>query len=177
MAEDTRDSGIGSLLRTYVPQLVYGSNDGLITTFAIVAGVVGASLSNGIVITLGLASLFADGFSMAASAYLSERSRPDEDTDRRHSAKRGVATLVGFLVVGAVPLFAYLLPIPDGVRFPVAVVLTLITLFAVGSARTFAAERIGWVRGGGEMLAVGALAAAVAYAMGSIISGLDVGSV
>jgi len=53
---------------------VYGANDGIITTFAVVAGVAGASLSSGIVILIGLANLFADGFSMAASNYLGTKS-------------------------------------------------------------------------------------------------------
>ena len=46
-----------------------------VTTFAIVAGVVGASLSPSIVIILGFANLFADGFAMAVGNYLSTRSR------------------------------------------------------------------------------------------------------
>ncbi|PLW81249.1 hypothetical protein CWI75_16605 [Kineobactrum sediminis] len=39
------------------------------TTFAIVAGVTGASLSSTVVLILGFASLLADGFSMATSDY------------------------------------------------------------------------------------------------------------
>ena len=52
-------------MRWTIEDLVYGANDGAVTTFAIVAGVVGASLSPSIVIILGFANLFADGFSMA----------------------------------------------------------------------------------------------------------------
>ena len=46
---------------------IYGSIDGAVTTFAVVAGVVGASLSPGIILILGFANLFADGFAMAAA--------------------------------------------------------------------------------------------------------------
>ena len=53
----------------YVRDWVYGGIDGAVTTFAIVAGVVGAQLSSGIILILGLANLLADGFSMAASNY------------------------------------------------------------------------------------------------------------
>jgi len=55
----------------YVADFVYGANDGIITTFAVVTGAVGASLSPGIVVILGIANLLADGFSMGASAFLS----------------------------------------------------------------------------------------------------------
>ena len=59
------------------------------TTFAIVAGAVGAGFSGGVVVILGFANLIADGFSMAASNYLgtkSERERVEKirlDEDRQ----------------------------------------------------------------------------------------------
>jgi VIT1/CCC1 family predicted Fe2+/Mn2+ transporter len=59
--------------QSYLKDMVYGGIDGTITTFAIVAGVVGADLSAGIVVILGLANLIADGFSMAVSNFLGTR--------------------------------------------------------------------------------------------------------
>ena len=59
---------------TYIGDLVYGANDGIVTTFAIVAAAAGAVLSPGVVIILGIANLLADGFSMGASNFLSLRS-------------------------------------------------------------------------------------------------------
>ena len=56
-------------------------------------------------------------------------------------------------------------------RFPVAIALTLSTLFAVGASRAFI-TRLGWVRSGLEMLFVGALAAAVAYSIGALAATL-----
>ena len=57
----------------YIKSTIYGGLDGIITTFAVVAGVAGASLSSGIVLILGLANLLADGLSMAIGDYLSTR--------------------------------------------------------------------------------------------------------
>ena len=37
----------------YIGDLVYGATDGIITTFAVVAGVAGAELSTSVVIILG----------------------------------------------------------------------------------------------------------------------------
>ena len=74
-----------------------------------------------------------------------------------------------FIVAGMVPLVAYLVPLSDDVRFPLAITLTLTTLFAVGASRAFI-TRLGWIRSGAEMLLVGALAAAVAYSIGAIAS-------
>jgi VIT1/CCC1 family predicted Fe2+/Mn2+ transporter len=50
-------------------------------------------------------------------------------------------------------------------------VLTLATLFAVGASRALI-TRLGWIRSGLEMLAVGAFAAAVAFAIGALASAL-----
>lgn len=58
----------------YLGELVYGGIDGCITTFAVVAGAVGASLDISIIIILGFANLIADGFSMSVGAYLSAQS-------------------------------------------------------------------------------------------------------
>ncbi|HLC65250.1 MAG TPA: VIT1/CCC1 transporter family protein [Candidatus Nanoarchaeia archaeon] len=61
----------------YIGDLVYGALDGIITTFAVVSGVAGASLSSAIVLILGFANLFGDGISMAIGNYLSTKSESD----------------------------------------------------------------------------------------------------
>lgn len=61
----------------YLADFVYGANDGIITTFAVVTGAAGASLSPGVIIILGVANLLADGFSMGASSILSTLSEKD----------------------------------------------------------------------------------------------------
>ena len=72
----------------YLKSVVYGGVDGTITTFAIVAGVAGASLSSNIVLILGFANLIADGFSMAVSDYLSSRAEKDyKKMEKTHEEK------------------------------------------------------------------------------------------
>lgn len=61
----------------YIGDFVYGANDGIITTFAIVAGATGASLSGIVVIILGFANILADGISMGASNFLGRKSEND----------------------------------------------------------------------------------------------------
>lgn len=67
----------------YIGDLIYGANDGLITTFAIVAGVVGANLPPTVVIILGFANILADGISMGASNYLGSKSEQDYASAQR----------------------------------------------------------------------------------------------
>jgi vacuolar iron transporter family protein len=161
------------LARHYLPDLVYGANDGIITTFAVVSGVVGAALSETVIVVLGFANLLADGVSMGASNYLARRSDVEltERAEGRDAARHGVATIVGFVAAGLIPLVAYLLPLDDSVRFPAAIALTGATLFGVGAARSFA-TRHGFLRSGGEMLLVGSVAAAVAYSIGAFVASL-----
>lgn len=69
------DEHHGSVGSQYLGEFVYGGLDGIITTFAVVSGVVGANLDARIILVLGLANLLADGFSMATGSYLSTKSQ------------------------------------------------------------------------------------------------------
>lgn len=61
----------------HLADAVLGATDGVVTTFAVVAGAAGASLSSGVVLVMGFANLFADGLSMAVGNYLGARSQQD----------------------------------------------------------------------------------------------------
>ena len=82
----------------FLKQIVYGGNDGIVTTFAIVAGFAGAQ-AEGVaqigglaVLVFGLANLFADAVSMGLGEYLSLRSQHDLYRARRESEMREIAT-------------------------------------------------------------------------------------
>ena len=62
----------------YLRDWIYGGVDGSVTTFAVVSGVAGARLSTWIILVMGFANLFADGFSMAASNFLGTRAEHDD---------------------------------------------------------------------------------------------------
>jgi len=66
-------SNAPSGIQTYLPEFVYGGIDGCVTTFAVVAGSVGANLDESVIIILGLANLLADGFAMSVGGYLSAK--------------------------------------------------------------------------------------------------------
>ncbi len=75
--------------QSYLRDWVYGGIDGTVTTFALVAGVIGAHLASRVILILGGANLIADGFAMAASNYLATRSEREEfehaeAVERRH---------------------------------------------------------------------------------------------
>ncbi|MEK7137235.1 MAG: VIT1/CCC1 transporter family protein [Patescibacteria group bacterium] len=68
----------GRRLGPFIQDIVYGANDGIITTFAVVAGSTGADLAHSTIVILGLANLIADGISMGMGNFLSLRSERDQ---------------------------------------------------------------------------------------------------
>ncbi len=62
-------------MKWHFEDFIYGSIDGSVTTFAVVAGVFGASLETSIILILGFANLFADGFAMAVANFQATKAR------------------------------------------------------------------------------------------------------
>jgi VIT1/CCC1 family predicted Fe2+/Mn2+ transporter len=169
--------GAIGIARHYIRDLVYGANDGIITTFAVVAGVAGGSLSTAAVLVVGAANLAADGVAMGVGNLLAIRAhesalaadgRPEEET---YPWKHGMATLIAFVGAGAVPLLPYLIPAAAGGRLLWSSVFTMTALFGVGVARA-AVTQDRWWRTGLEMLMLGGVVAAAAYGAGALVAAL-----
>ena len=169
--------GALAIARHYVRELIYGANDGIITTFAVVAGVAGGGLSLRVVLIVGAANLLADGLSMAAGNYLSIRSHesvleaqglPEEEA---FPFRHAVATFLAFVAAGLLPLVPYLVPELPIDRFVLSIGFTLAAMFAIGASRALIAN-VGWWRAGVEMLALGSVVAALAYVSGLFVSAI-----
>jgi VIT1/CCC1 family predicted Fe2+/Mn2+ transporter len=153
----------------YIRDLIYGANDGIITTFAVVAGVAGGALSTRAVLIVGAANLLADGLSMGVGNYLGiraeEGSRALQGLPEAEASpvKHGLATFLAFAVAGAVPLAPYLAGSGGASRLAVSTALTLAALFGIGAARSIFSEESWWMTGL-EMLGLGVVVAAGAIA-------------
>jgi VIT1/CCC1 family predicted Fe2+/Mn2+ transporter len=170
-------TGAIDIARHYIRDVVYGANDGLITTFAVVAGVAGGALPPTAVLIVGTANLLADGLSMGVGNYLSIRSHesaraaqglPEEEAA---PGRHGTATFLAFAVAGALPLAPYVFVVPSEIRFRLSVVLTFVALFAIGSSRSLVTVDRWWIAGL-EMLLLGAVVAAAAYGSGALVAWL-----
>lgn len=211
----------------YLKDMIYGGIDGAVTTFAIVAGVEGAGLSHGIIVTLGIANILADGFSMAASNYSGTKAELDDrkriiQVEERHLAQHrhgeleelrqilalcglsgdileqatkeisqdkskwidlmlmyeyglskdqprpiqaAMATFWAFLAAGSIPLIPYILGLSNALQLSVAATLLTFFLIGMGKSRWSPAQ---WWWSGLETLAIGALAALIAYNVGGL---------
>lgn len=160
-------------MQSYLPDLVYGANDGIVTTLVVVASVAGAALSPAVILILGLANLLADGFSMGTSNVLSIRSTLTAATRPAlwDASRNGVATFGAFVAAGLLPLSAYLFPLAENVRFSAACALAAVALFGIGACRSLFSDRQ-WFAAGLEMLTLGTIASIVAYAVGATAAAL-----
>lgn len=147
---------------TYLPEFVYGSTDGVITTFAIISGVAGAKLSPYIVLILGISNVLADGFSMAVSSYLSEKTK--EGTNALIVA---IVTFMSFIAMGIIPITPFLIFRKNSnFVFKISYILTALSLFTIGAVKS------GFI-GGMETLIIGGIASIIAYKTGQYIKNLE----
>jgi VIT1/CCC1 family predicted Fe2+/Mn2+ transporter len=164
----------------YLPEFVYGSIDGTVTTFAIIAGIAGANLNPSIVLILGFSNVLADGFSMASSNYLSEQSHKDQlksDGEDHHGEpiKTAIATFFSFLIIGSIPLVSYVVsyfkPTLFQNEFAVASILTIITFFIIGLIRGSVSHESSF-KTAFQTCIIGIIAASVAYGVGFFLKDL-----
>ena len=207
---------------------VFGASDGLVSNFALIAGVTGGTDDSKTVLLAGLAGLAAGAFSMAAGEYISVRSQAEQalaeiDLERHEIAKnprgeefelaqmyvakglepglaREVArqlsrdpdtvldvhvreelgldptdlpsatlaagsSFLSFALGAFLPVLPYLVGASS--MLP-ALVLTVLGLFLCGAFVTKLTPRPWWY-GGTRQVAVGAVAAAVTFGVGSLV--------
>ena len=217
-------------MKLSIEDFVYGATDGAVTTFAVVAGVVGASLSPSIILILGFANLFADGLSMSIGNYLSQKTHREYIQNQRKkeeweidnltaqeeqeirdiykekgfntSTKKiwidtmmkeelgliedknrcprdtAITTFVSFNLIGMIPLVPFVLLYISGSNrigsisdaFMFSIIFTAIAFFLIGTIRGRVVKR-SLIRTGFNTLAIGGIAASVAYIVGYLISG------
>lgn len=134
----------------YSSEIVYGGVDGLITTFAIIAGSLGAGFTYDIILILGFASLLADGFSMGISSYLAEKMR----IDKKHPFYVGLSTFASFVAIGSLPLMPFAFGVDHS--FELAVVILAMALFLLGYSK-------GQLQQGTEYVFIGGVAVVVSF--------------
>jgi len=158
---------------SFLRDFVFAADDGIITTFAVVAGSFGAGLAPSIILTLGFANLLADGFSMATGIYLGakseveyEKSKNDPHWQSDSPVKQGLITFVSFDIAGVLPLLPFLFGIRAG--FAASAALVGIFLFGLGVVKGFYTQKSP-LKSGLETFLIGGIAAVLAYSVGYLI--------
>jgi vacuolar iron transporter family protein len=221
------EAGEQPAFRNYVRDLILGFNDGVVSVYAITAGVAGAAFSSSAIATAGVAAEAAGALSMGIGEYVSTKAQAqyyaaEARRERAHirayrdlemeevreilrekeypeplveplvqhvaasedrfvefmmreefgvgkEAHRSPVSamlliMVAFVAGAALPVLPFVLA-PDAGPMWAASVLSLGGLFTAGAFKG-RASGLSWVRSGGEMAVLGALAAAVTYGVG-----------
>jgi VIT1/CCC1 family predicted Fe2+/Mn2+ transporter len=168
-----RTSSIKDIVRHYLSDIVYGGNDGIVTTFAVISGSAGANISLTAMLVITVVNLLADGFSMAASSFLAIRSKAEAYGLHRGSiepSRHALVTYVSFICFGAMPLVGYLIhDLLNVEAFLLSAILTGLTMFVLGALRSLVGIRR-WFYTGFENLFVGTIASLVAYYCGKLMA-------
>jgi len=166
--------------KRYLPEFVFGAIDGTVTTFAVVAGAIGASLSSSVILILGFANLFADGFSMALSDYLSVKSENEIQLKYKHKhiknpKKMALVTFFAFVIIGIIPLIPYLFSFftkfIDNNKFLYSTLLTGAAFLIVGAVKGEVTGKYKF-KSAIETLLVGGIAALIAFIVGYLLKGI-----
>jgi len=164
--------------RKYLPEFVYGGTDGAITTFTIVSGAFGASLSSSVILIFGFANLFADGFSMAISNYLSTKSRKElknKSSKQINPKKTALATFISFFIIGLIPLLSFVLaiftPISEQNKFIFSTILTGFAFLFIGGFKGLIVKKP-IMKSAILTLFIGGIAAILAFIVGYLLKGL-----
>lgn len=161
-------------IKIYFPDMVFGAIDGIVTTFAIIAGVYGASLSASLILILGFANLFADGFSMGVSNYVATGSQTVDVQINKKPVISGLVTFFSFIFVGVVPLlpFVYFYLNNKSIEkssYFVAFCISLVTFFILGVLKGIV-TKTDVLKAGFITFLIGAAASSIAFWVGHFLS-------
>ena len=145
-------------MNKYYSEIIYGGVDGLITTFAIIAGSMGANIATSTIIILGLASILSDGFSMGVSSYLAENERKFN----KNPIKVGLITFLSFILIGIFPLIPFFFDFEY--KYTLSTIVLFLLLFLLGYIKE--SKLVSGIR----TLLIGGAAALIAFYSAKLIS-------
>lgn len=164
---------------SYLSDAILSSSDGIVTTFAVVAGSIGATLGSNVILILGFANLLADGVSMASGNYLGAKSHKEFEKAEGGKSERegkpikhGLVSFSAFIAAGSIPLWPFVLNIKSAAV--VSTVCVGMSLFLVGFLRSIYTKKNVFISGI-ETFAVGGFAAFAAFAVGYLLKKFVVG--
>lgn len=173
------------IIKKYLPEFVYGSVDGVVTTVAIVTAAVGAGLSSSVIFILGLANVLADAWSMGSSEYLSSISEAQmnfadnehaEDEDGKTPLTKGWVTFVSFVAIGLLPVtpFFFSIVFPAFTNYDVytslAAALAAFILIGYIGARVTGASRFKNIL---RTVVVGSIAGLISFFVGYLLRNFE----
>lgn len=154
----------------YLRSVMFGLQDGLVSTTGVVVGISTGVESKAIIILASLVAVSVEASSMAAGQYSSEKAVHQMDKKGKHKDSLIVGALIMFLsylLAGIIPIIPMILFKPSEARL-YSIIFAFLGLFAVG----FIKGRIvnhNPLRSATELLIIGSIATAIGLIVGQIL--------
>lgn len=154
----------------YLRSAILGGVDGVITSFAVVAGASVMTKATSTVVVVGSSSILADGVSMGISEFLSTASETARKTTTPPPATTtttqppsattmGLVCFLSFVVCGAVPLMVFVL---GNESLLATAMFSAAQLMVLGALRVVVTKELLWI-GVSQTSLLGIVAGGVAY--------------
>lgn len=154
-------------------ELVFGLEDGLVSTLGVVTGMASGLEDRKIIILTGILVVFVEALSMSAGTYLSNKAESELEGKKnilRSSMLGATVMLFSYLFGGLVPVLPYFfVSVTEGIYL--SIMMTMTTLFAVGFVKG-KVTRTNATTSGFEMMIVSLTAALLGYIIGRIGSNI-----
>jgi len=167
-----------------VREIVFGLEDGLVSTLGAVTGIAAGSGSTYVVVLSGLVLIVVEALSMGAGSYLSEKANREamyaryakDPHMKKHlpelfpetDIKAGFIMWASYLIGGVIPLAPYFfLSIPNA--YTPSILGSIIALFGVGVWKARHTKR-DWIKSAMEMVVVSLGAVVLGFVIGRVVS-------
>lgn len=160
---------------TELREIVFGLEDGMVSTLGAVTGLAGATNNQPMVIISGFVIIAVESLSMAAGTYLSNKSEDLADKlthnsthKKQNPIKDGLYMGASYIIGGLIPLYPYWF-FPVMLAIPLSMISVVIALFVLGYT-SGKMTKINPLKNGLEMTTVSVGAAALGFTVGKIVS-------
>lgn len=175
-----------TILGQFIRDVVFGTNDALLTNIGIITGFTASLVSNRLIVLAVLVDIFTSAFAMATGTYLSRTSEDDyfaaSLTKRTKSGVdkalanpyiASVVMWVVYVIAGFIPLLPFFFGLPPKDAAKVTVVLGALTFLVVGIFKGKVTNTSA-VKSAVQFFVLGTLAALIGYGIGAYASTLGI---
>lgn len=119
----------------YTRNFIFGSEDSLVSTVGLLAGIVSAGVGRKEIIISGIVLICVEAFSMSVGSFLSEKATEESSSNNTEEDNNPIVASIimfaSYLICGLIPLLPYFL-FDTKQAFWWSVIASIISLFALG---------------------------------------------
>lgn len=167
----TNYSGVKKTLIENTRDIVFGFEDGFVSTLGTITGIAAATYDAYVVILSGAVLILVEAVSMAAGSYLSSKSQKEvvgEKIVEKNLLTGAFFMGVSYLSAGSIVILPYLL-LRINLAIAASIILTIVSLFLLGAIKGEIIKKSAF-RSGLEMLFIAFSAAFIGFLAGQAVN-------